>query len=449
VAKLIVSNKLVCEKWQDADLSLFRHPNPKYHENQRLGFSNFAIPLEIKLYDETDTNLIFPRGLISQIFELRPDFKIEDHTFTEPFEFPTSRIVLKDYQQPAVDAMLKRNQGLLIGPPACGKTVCSIEVIVRREQKSLVLVHTVDLLNQWVNRFKQLTDINPGIINADRWDIQPITIATVQSLKRSLDDSFLRKWGLIWLDECHHAPAYSFRTLISQFPARFRYGCTATPYRRDGLFFILKAVMGNIIYEIQHDRLYEAKEIIKPHILVVHTNFYTSEGNTYGKMIEAVTQDDARNTLILNKVTEEANSGHSCLVLSNRIKHAQRLHQKLNNGIASACLTSRTPKSAREEILHKMNTGDLQVLLATTLGDEGLDIRRLSRLFLVVPVRSVNKVMQQVGRIQRTFPSKIDAIVYDFRDSLCSLAESQYHTRLKQVYEAQGFEVEEVPYAMG
>jgi superfamily II DNA or RNA helicase len=449
VAELIVSNKLVCEKYQCVDLSRFRHLNPKYLENQRLGFSNFGIPREIKLYEETDTQFIFPRGLISHVIEFKPDFQIEDFTVASPIEFPPSRILLKNYQRLAVEAMLERNQGLLIAPPGSGKTICGIEVIIKRNQQSLILVHTIDLLNQWIRRLEDFTDVRPGTINADCWNIRPVTVATVQSLRGPVDDSFLNKWGLILLDECHHAPAYSFRTLISQFPARFRYGLTATPFRRDGLFFILKAVMGNIIYEIKHDRLYEAKEIIKPYIQVIHTNFYTPEGNTYGKMIDAITTDDARNTLILNKVAEEANSSHPCLILSNRIKHVLQLNQKLNNGIASACLTSRTPKSEREEILRKMNSGDLTVLFATTLGDEGLDIRCLSRLFLVVPVRSVNKVMQQIGRIQRTFPGKTDAIVYDFRDPLCSLAESQFHTRLKQVYEAQGFEIEEVPYVMG
>jgi superfamily II DNA or RNA helicase len=112
--------------------------------------------------------------------------------------------------------------------------------------------------------------------------------------------------------------------------------------------------------------------------------------------------------------------------------------------IRSACLTSKTAKGERCEILDQMNRGKIRVLFATQLADEGLDIRRLDRLFLTCPIRSVNKVNQQIGRILRAFPGKHDAIVYDFRDPLCSLAESQFNTRLKQVY--QDFEIEEVPY---
>jgi superfamily II DNA or RNA helicase len=94
-----------------------------------------------------------------------------------------------------------------------------------------------------------------------------------------------------------------------------------------------------------------------------------------------------------------------------------------------------------------MNEGKIRVLFATTLADEGLDVRRLDRLFLTCPVRSINKVNQQIGRILRTFPGKQDAVVYDFRDSLCSLAESQFQSRLKQVYQAGKYDVQDIPFS--
>ena len=110
----------------------------------------------------------------------------------------------------------------------------------------------------------------------------------------------------------------------------------------------------------------------------------------------------------------------------------------------SVCLTSKTSKEERLKAFHDMNTGNLQVIFATKLADEGLDIRRLDRLFLSCPVRSENKVKQQVGRISRTFPEKQDAIVYDFLDSLCSLAQSQYYTRKCRAY--NGYEIEEIEF---
>ena len=93
-----------------------------------------------------------------------------------------------------------------------------------------------------------------------------------------------------------------------------------------------------------------------------------------------------------------------------------------------------------------MNAGHLRVLFATRLADEGLDVRRLSRLFLTCPIRSTNKLTQQMGRIQRTFEGKHDAVVYDFCDDLVGLAKSQFNTRKAQVYDH--YEIENVfPYA--
>ena len=99
----------------------------------------------------------------------------------------------------------------------------------------------------------------------------------------------------------------------------------------------------------------------------------------------------------------------------------------------------------RREAISAVDQGRIQVLFATKLADEGLDIQRLNRLFLTCPIRSKNKVNQQIGRIMRTFPGKKDAIVYDFKDSLVSLAASQFDTRMQAVY--KDYRITEVSYA--
>jgi superfamily II DNA or RNA helicase len=208
--------------------------------------------------------------------------------------------------------------------------------------------------------------------------------------------------------------------------------------------------MGRVIHEIGREHLFANGEIVEPFIKVAHTNFYMSEVQSYGAMITALTNDEDRNSYLLKFVSKEASAGHFCLVLSERIEHIYTLWEQFSiiaPNIKSTAITSRTPKRQRAAVLKAMNQGEFQVLFATKLADEGLDIQRLDRLFLTCPIRSVNKVNQQIGRILRKFPGKKDAVVYDFRDSLVSLAESQYHTRLKQVY--RDFDVMEIPYAIG
>lgn len=427
----------------------FTHRNPKFTENERLGFSNFGVPREISLYSENGTDLIFPRGLVRDVFSLNPDLQVEDHTVSVPVQFKPSKIILKDFQIEPVNRMLRKNQGLFVAPPGSGKTVCGIEVITKRNQKTLVLVHTKDLLVQWCERFHQFTGYAPGVIMEGKWDDQEsVIIGMVQSLNKPLDTNFLNQFGLILLDEAHHAPAFTFQKLINQFPARYRYGLTATPERRDGLSFILKAVIGPVIHEIKRNELVANGEIMEPVIKVIETNFYLPEVQSYGAMITAITEDEARNNLVLKHVAEEARASHFCLVLSERIEHVHQLWEQFcleYRDIPSAGITSRSSKKIRDAALKEMAQGKFNVLFSTKLADEGLDLPRLDRLFLTCPIRSVNKVNQQIGRIQRKFPGKPDCIVFDFRDSLVSLAESQFHTRLKRVY--HDFDVLEVPYA--
>ena len=309
------------------------------------------------------------------------------------------------------------------------------------------MVHTKDLAQQWRDRFRSFTDIEPGLIDSENYDVRNVTIGMVQSLNRPLEPSFTSEFGLVLIDEAHHAPAFTFQKLINQFPARYRYGLTATPERSDGLSFLLHATVGPVISEIKKDCLYLNGDIIKPKVKVIHTNFYMPDCRDYGQLLAAITKDDDRSHLILRFLQDEAKAGHFCLVLSERISHIKKLHKLFSDrrpDIHTACITSKNTKDQRNDAIKPMNQGKLNVLFATKIADEGLDIRRLDRLFLTCPVRSTNKVTQQIGRIQRPFPGKHDAVVYDFVDSLCGLAKSQFYSRRRNAY--AGFEIEEIKY---
>src|SRR5262249_2180262 len=58
--------------------------------------------------------------------------------------------------------------------------------------------------------------------------------ATVQSLRSKLADLPPDRFGLVVIDEAHHAPARSWVEVMEHFRPRFLLGCTATPRRLDG-----------------------------------------------------------------------------------------------------------------------------------------------------------------------------------------------------------------------
>ena len=429
----------------------FCYENPKFAESLRLGFSNFQTPQTVDLYEDGEDAISFPRGLVGKLSRLVPNIEIEDNTSINPVEFPPSEITLRPYQEKAVAALMGKNQGTLDAPVASGKTIMMIELAVRRGQKTLILTHTRDLKSQWQDRFKKFTGIEPGLIDDSNFDYEgPVTIGMVQSLNaRKLTPDFLSSFGCVILDECHHAPAFTFKRLMNLFPARFRYGCTGTLKRRDGLGFMIDAAFGPVIHTIQREELFSEGQIMQPIIKAIHTSCYLPECNDYRTLIDAVTGDADRNHLILKHLIQVAEAGHSCLVLSERINHIEDLSlifSTLCSDTRSEILTSKVPKTERKRILQDADEGLVKVLFGTKLADEGLDIPRLDRLFLTCPVRSGSKVTQQVGRIMRTFPGKVDARVYDFIDKNISLAWSQWLTRKREAY--SDFQIEELSHEL-
>jgi superfamily II DNA or RNA helicase len=113
--------------------------------------------------------------------------------------------------------------------------------------------------------------------------------------------------------------------------------------------------------------------------------------------------------------------------------------------IKSAVITGKESPASRQKSLDQMRSGELQVLFSCKLADEGLDVPRLDRLFLVAPIRSTSRLIQQIGRIKRPFPGKKDAIVFDFLDSCVSLATSQFYTR-SGVYKSQNISIKRRTY---
>jgi superfamily II DNA or RNA helicase len=179
-------------------------------------------------------------------------------------------------------------------------------------------------------------------------------------------------------------------------------------------------------------------------VVVVETGSYCPQVDSYDQMLTGLFNDENRNRLIIETLSHEAMNGHSCLVLSQRISHLKTLDTMLSSGfpsIRSAIITGKEGRAFRQQALDLMRSGELDVLFSCRLADEGLDIPRLDRLFIVAPIRSASRLIQQIGRIKRPFPGKKDAVVYDFLDDCISLAKSQFYTR-SAVYKSQNIPIE-------
>ncbi len=403
--------------------------NPKYLENERMGRWNGEIPEYLKFYEREGNSLIVPRGYIRQLINLcrqnNVRFQLNDKRRTLPEVSFSFNGQLRPFQEEAVEAMFAKDFGTLNAPTGSGKTVMALSLIAQRKQPALIVVHTKELLNQWIDRIETFLGIPKaeiGIIGAGKKIIgDKITIALVQTLyKCSCDIS--KHIGHLIVDECHRAPSRTFTEAVTAFDSKYMLGLSATPWRRDKLSKLIFWYLGDVHFEIDKEDLQETGDILEAEVILRETDFipYNDATLEYGKMLSELTQNEQRNHLICGDVAAAARNGSGvCLVLSDRRNHCKALHDILQNGFnqPSTVLTGDVPAKERQDIVDRLNSDKIKVLAATgQLIGEGFDYKGLSTLFLATPISFSGRVIQYLGRVLRPAPGKDKATVFDYID---------------------------------
>jgi superfamily II DNA or RNA helicase len=336
-------------------------------------------------------------------------------------------------QSAAVAAMFEHEQGQIIRPPGTGKTQIALAFIAACKTRTLVLVHTKDILDQWVTYAKAaIPGVEIGIIQGRRVEIGHLTIATVQSIRRFVEPSpgkkkFWRQFGCVIADEGHHGAAKTWEYIINSCPAYYRFSFTASPTRADGMHPALKYLFGPII----HRQKFSSP--VKLKVIPVRTRFYYPYRGQWdwAKMVTALTLDEERNGHIARIAEREAALGNSVLVLSRRIEHLERIAEQLS--ASHEVLTGSRKDADRRRILAGFRDGTISIVLATQLADEALDVPRLNRVILTHPGKHEGRIIQQIGRAIREFPDKKDALIYDFIDPRVGVLRRQWDKR-KRTY---------------
>lgn len=402
--------------------------NPLYLENKKMNRWNGKTDQYLYYYEITPSGIIVPRGSLPWVVTLLKQagerFQIIDLRNILPevnFQFQGN---LKPFQQEAVDKMLFRDMGTLDAPTGSGKTVIALDLVAIRKQPTLIVVHTKELLNQWIERIHKFLGIPKdeiGIVGNGKKKIgKQVTVALVQSLyKIALDVA--PHIGFLIVDECHRTPSRTFTEAVSAFDCKYILGLSATPWRRDRLSKLIFWYVGNVVHEVDKENLVESGDVLKAEVIPRETNFFSFSDPTleYTKMLSEVTQDYDRNRLIVGDIAKEAgNGGGICLVLSDRKTHCNTLHEMLEGkGIQAEVLTGDTPDNERKAIVENLNAKRVKVVVATgQLIGEGFDCKELSTLFLTTPIRFDGRVLQYLGRVLRPAEGKGKPKVYDYID---------------------------------
>lgn len=422
-------------------------PNPEFSESIKRNRYTKGIDRDLKFYEESQAGLTCPRGCAATLYHLcermGEDIQIIDHRRNlEPLNFSFAG-ELRPLQQQAVKGVLSRESGLLESPTGAGKTIMALYLIAQRKQPALIIVHTKELLNQWVSRIKTFLGIprdGIGIIGGGKFSIgSRITVATVQSLYKRVDEvvPFI---GHIVCDECHRAPSRIFTEAVNAFDSRYRLGLTATPWRRDGLSKVIFWTMGDVTGKIDKQDLVDQGNLCPAEVQWIKTEFNPSvdASEFYSKALSELTEDGPRNRLICQTVAN--NSGHGVsLILSDRKAHCDALQKILPDihGIHAEVLTGSTSPKDRERIITALQDDECRYLIATgQLIGEGFDLPGISKVFLTTPVKFSGRLIQYIGRALRPAPGKDKAIIFDFVDIKNPIFQASAKSR-KQTYQKE------------
>lgn len=423
-------------------------PNPEYVRAIRMN-RKAAVPDRVDcLREKSNGNIIVPRGSIAQVRAiLKPrDFELDiirDERVAAPAVFPRplpDNRQPRDYQREAVTRARAHTQGVVTFPCGTGKTTTGIAIAHDLQQRTLVLVHTDDLLEQWIIDVREMLGVEPGVVRggeAVHW--ADITIASVHKLRNMIANGTvfgeLSTFGLLIIDEAHHTPAETFTTVIEHIPAKFRIGLTATPDREDGMTPLVYWTIGEELSSRTVQEMVKAGWLTMPRGFAVHTGLeYEYTGGRPDKKTEAVARavytSKERNALVAKQAKDCFDRGLVTLVLTSRKSHLDKL------AVAIAAETEQEPvalgghskRPLRLETLDRMRGGDPIVVVAMPIFDEGVNVPALGAILLAFPESAEGRTMQRVGRLMRPYKGATPEL-YDFVDDKVEMLSNRWDER--------------------
>lgn len=422
--------------------------NPLFLSNELNNRSNWNTERTITTYHQEEKTIILPRGymreLIKNFNKHNITYQIIDDRVSQPCLFPDKLIGidLRHYQQRAVDAAMKFDQGAIISPTGSGKSLTGLEIARRHGQKTLVILHRNELAGQWCKVIEDRLGLKPGRIGDGHWEIgDQITIAMVQTLsaKKQETKSISEMFGLILNDELHHICATTFFDVIRLFPAKFRYGLSATLERRDGLEPMIYHAVGPAIATISREEVEGLGATVPIKVISVKTGFKPIMINSWNDYLDSITINSERNIGIINLAQKSKTNG-AVLILVDRVGHAQQISDMLQRrNIDHVLAHGQLAKNDREGIIERIKSSNITIGTTGLLG-EGLDVSVWSTLILASPISSEIKLLQAVGRIVRPSKWKEKALVIDLKDD-CAFAGASFNKRLA-IYKKHGIYVD-------
>jgi len=474
--KIVIADKVYVEKTrmkprlQNKIRRLAAYNNPVYFKKQAIGLPTFGIPRIMYSGEDTDQYISIPRGCLEKLCDKLKaasiGFIIEDKRNNGKKIDVSFTGNLYPEQKEASLHMLEQDIGVLSAATGFGKTVVGSYLISERKVNTLILVHTNEIMQNWITdleRFLTIKEELPqyttktGRIKTRKSLVGKLTgthnsmtgiidVAMVSSLGKGDNiKSFVKDYGMVIMDECHHVAADTIESVLSEANSRFVYGLTATVKREDGKDKTVLMQFGPVRYHFtakDKAKIQGIEHILEPRFTPITS---TKSKLTANEAYDIVVNSDIRNNIIASDIEQCVTDGHTPLVLSKRKSQIETLFDKVKDKADHVLvLTGGKTQTERNTLREKLNAipaNESLIILATGqyIG-EGFNCSRLDTLFLAMPISWDGNVEQYTGRLNRSYEGKEKVTVIDYVDHHIDMFANMYNKRLR-TYKRIGYEI--------
>lgn len=365
------------------------------------------------------------------------------------YEASGKKLKLRDYQAEALVSWGENEKwGVLVLPTGSGKTLVGIRAIAGCNTPALVVVPTLDLLEQWKKQLEEAFSMEIGKLGGGEKKILPITVSTYDSAYIHAEN-LGNRFGLLVFDEVHHLPAAGYRSIAEFSAAPCRLGLTATYEREDELHSELNRLVGGKVYEKQvsdlsgeHLAPYRIKRVAitltdeerkeyEEHYSVF-LNYLRKTGiimkgpQDFRKLVMKSGRDpEARKALLARNAARDLafNSASKLEKLKEILEtHKEdrififtehnRLVHRISREFLIPAITYRTPAKERSSILENFKTGTYRAVVTSKVLDEGIDVPEANIGIIASGTGSKRAYIQRLGRILRKKEGK-EAVLYE------------------------------------
>lgn len=301
--------------------------------------------------------------------------------------------------------------------------------------------------NQFTDKTAQM-QLNKYIVEFDKI-MEKKNKAKYKKYKETLD--FLKSVRVMIPDESHHSKADTwFNNLSLCENADYRIGLTGTVDKKDEMGYQrLQALFTRVIAKVTNEQMIDQGVSSKPIIRVVPM-VEPRDIEQVDNYLEAyrlgIVENDARNETIAKlAVGYKLRKPGGVLISVKEIDHGDRILEKLQDMNADVgFIHGNSDIEHRTNTLHKFAQGELDILIASTIIDEGVDMKSIGCMVLAAGGKSMRQQLQRIGRGLRL--NGIDGnrvMVFDFEDKTNKFLLSHSKAR-KKIFKEEKFDVKNI-----